>query len=99
MLIFYHWFWFVLSSIFAGLWLWILLHQYGEKKKNLPLVSTDQNYINAEDALKATYHLHEKKKDWDWKDLPWDLNQVLTLNLLIESKISFLDFCSGNRCG
>jgi len=69
LLIFYHWFWSILSFIFAGLWLWTLLRQHGGKKKNQPLVSTDQNYIEAEDALKAAYHLHEKKKDWDSKDL------------------------------
>jgi len=68
-LIFPHWFWFVLSCTFAALWLWTLLRQHSEKKKNLYSASTDQNYIEAEDALKAVYHLHEKKKDWDSKDL------------------------------
>lgn len=69
MLIFSHWFWSVLSFFFAALWLWTFLRQHREKKKKLPSVSTDQNYIEAEDALKAAYHLHEEKKDWDSKDL------------------------------
>ena len=69
MLSFSHWFWSVLSFIYAALWLWILLPQQRRKKKILPLVSTDQNYIEAEDGLKAAYHLHDKKKDWDSKDL------------------------------
>ena len=69
MLIFSHWFWSVIFFIFAALWLWTLLRQQRGKKKILPSVSTDQNYIEAEDALKAAYHLNEKKRDWDSQDL------------------------------
>ena len=69
MLIFSHWFWSALSFFFAALWLWTFLRQHREKRKNLSSVSTNQNYIEAEDALKAAYHLHEKKKDWNSKDL------------------------------
>lgn len=69
MIIFSHWFWSALSFIFAALWLWTLFRQRREKKKKLAQIATDQICIDAEDALKAAYRLHEKKKDWGSKDL------------------------------
>lgn len=79
MLNFSHWFWSVLSLFFAAQWLWSLLRQYRKKEKNLSSIPTNQNYIEAEDALKVAYHLHEKKKDWDNKDLSLILG--ITVNL------------------
>lgn len=89
-LILSHCFWCVLSFIFAGLWLWSLLRRHGEKKKILLSVSTDQNYIEVEDALKAAYRLHEKKKDWDSKDLSLILRTTNNLAKgLIDALIDF----------
>jgi len=67
--IFHNWFWFFLSLVFAGLWLWTLLRRRKKEKGGPPPISLNENYIEAEDVLKAAYHLHEGKKDWNNQDL------------------------------
>lgn len=67
---FFHWFWPIISLLLAVIWLrtlWRLRREKTESSSSLPRINGQ--IIEAEDALKAAYGLHESGHTWDRKDL------------------------------